>query len=168
MLNSKRGSTFFLFDAVIAAVVFFVAVAIITASLNINSNVEVPRVYGENLMGYYSNTELRNLNINIIDMYISNKTIVNPANTILDQIIVFYERDKDQGEFILNLSESKIPESFGYNVSIVENEVERVVFSKASQNIVPETLTKIRKVGVTKLDNGSIYGPLIVVVSVWY
>jgi hypothetical protein len=169
-IKSKRASSFFLFDAVIAALIFFMTVSIILSMRNIEPNIETPKMFGESLMNYYLETEVREVEHPLIGELMLNRKISDPTNILLEQMIILYaySRDITNADFVEAISESKIPPNYGYEISITNLTDTKVIYQK---NAATQTITSkinLRRVGITKLDNGNIFGPVIVSLSVWY
>jgi hypothetical protein len=170
LIKSKKGASFFLFDAVIASGVFFMAVALILFSLSVKPEIETPRVYGEDLMEFYLETEVRDIKDDFISKLMIDRNITDPSNTLIEQILVFNYESEDQlnRNFTEIITGSKIPEYFGYNVSITNSNTIKEIYRKESGALEITSYITLRRIAITKLDNGKIYGPLIVTIGVWY
>ena len=166
-IKNKRGVSFFVFDAVIAALIFFIAISSLLITIDYSNELESPRTYGENLINYYTDNEIRDLDFLEIDELINNNNITNQENTILEQMLVFHEngsQDYNLGYFMSIVSQGKVPDAFGLNISIDGNNV----YSRTNSIERYKSLTNIRRLAFTKLDDGSLYGPKSIVVSIWY
>lgn len=170
LIKSKKASSFFLFDAVIAAAIFFMTISIVMYSLNTNPEIETPRVYGENLMNFFLVTQVQNINNEDVSDLILQNNITDPSRTLFEQMLIFhYENNTNlNSNFTKAVSESKIPPQFGFNVSISNSTSTESIYSHKTTNREKSTLIKIRRIAITKLDNGNIYGPFVVSVDVWY
>ncbi len=170
IINNKKASSFFLFDAVIAAAIFFMTISIIMYSLNTNPEIETPRVYGENLMNFYLMTKVQNINNEYISGLIFDNNITDPSRTLFEQMLIFHYENNTalNTNFTKTVSESKIPPQFGFNVSISNSSSTESIYSYKPNNQEISTFIKIRRIAITKLDNGDIYGPFVVSLDVWY
>ena len=173
--RNKKASYFFLFDAVIAAMVFFGAIALISSSISEPKDVNLPTVFSESLLNYYYKTQITEVDNSYIDSMYATGYLKTPRNTLLEQMLVLYERnafDPHSGivlrEFIINITNAKLPVSYGYNITITDNGNQKSIYSRDSITSSKEVLTTTRKLGLATLDNNSIYGPVIFSVSVWY
>jgi hypothetical protein len=170
LIKNKRGASYFIFDAVIAAIIFFMAMSSLLSRVDYSPELEIPRSYGENLINYYMNTEIRDVDLpqenDVVDVLIENNNITNVENTILEQMLIFYHDNKDEvlEDFVVNISKGKIPDSFGLNVSI---ENDQIYFRENSADSF-KSFVKVRRLIFAKLDDGTLYGPKIIQVSVWY
>ena len=170
MLTSKKAASFFLFDAVIAALIFFMTVAIILSIRNVEPEIETPKIFGENLMEYYLETEVREVEHPLIGELMINRKINDPTNTLLEQIIIFYAYDLNttNAEFVEIVSASKIPPNYGFNITITNLTDTKLIYQKSVSLVSLTSEIRLRRVGITKLNDGSIFGPVIVGVNVWY
>ncbi len=169
-IKSKKGVSFFLFDAVIAALIFFMTIAVILSMRNLEPEIETPKVFGENIMEYLFETEVRAVENPIIGKLMINKTISNPSNTLLEQIIVFYADKEDvlNADFVEIVSESKIPPNYGFKITITNATNTKLIYQNDVNLGSSTSEIRLRRVGITKLNDGSIFGPVIVGVNVWY
>ncbi len=168
--RNKKAASFFIFDAVIAAVIFFVSVSLILNSINASPEVQSIRVYGEDLIHYYMTTPVGSVIDETVTNMTLNGTINDPSNTILEQIMVFYyyNEDNTNSKFISIVSDIKIPQKFNFNISITNSTATKVVYSRQGNYDDYTSFTKVRRLGVARLKDGTLYGPLIVTVSMWY
>jgi len=168
--KNKKAASFFLFDAVIAAIIFFVAVSLILTSLDVSPEVESTRVYGEDLIQFYMTTPVGAIADEEITNMALNGTIENPANTLLEQILVFYHDNQTStnSNFISQISDLKIPSKFSFNISVSNSSTTETLYSRQQNYADYTSFTKVRRLGIARLNDGSLYGPLIVTVSVWY
>ena len=168
--RNKKAASFFIFDAVIAAVIFFVSVSLILTSIGSSPEVQSIRVYGEDLIQYYMTTPVGAVIDESITNMTTNGTIDDPSNTLLEQIMVFYYDHEDalNSKFISIVSDVKIPLKFSFNISITNATTTKVVYSRQGNYDDYSSFTKVRRLGVARLNDGTLYGPLIVTVSMWY
>jgi len=168
MLKNRRASYFFLIDAIIAAFIFFIAVSLITVSMSSNNNIETPKFYAENIMNYYIDTDVRDINDDFIEDLIRNKVISQPDLSIMEQILIFNKYSSPDLEgFIVNVTSSKLPDIYGLKISLINNTDESVIYTRNPIVDGLNTYITVRRIAITKLPDNTIYGPLIFTVSVW-
>jgi len=170
-LKRKNAVSFFLFDAAIAAIVFFMAVAIILSSINREPEIETPKIYADGIMNYYLETEVSDIENDYISQLLANKEIENPSNTILEQMIIFYAENKDEinYNFTREISIDKIPTSFGFNIGIINATGDtKGVYARSSVTSDLTSKMNLKRIVITQKEDGEIIGPFIVSVNVWY
>jgi hypothetical protein len=83
-------------------------------------------------------------------------------------IFYYYDEDSSNSKFISIVSDVKIPPKFSFNISITNTTTTEVIYSRQDNYDDYTSFTKVRRLGMARLKDGTLYGPLIVTVSMWY
>ena len=169
-LKNKSAVSFFLFDAVIAAIVFFMAVALILASTTKSPEIETPKAYSDNLMNYYLDTQVSDVENDYVSQLLANKIIEDPSRTIIEQIIIFADKEMDEinNNFTRYISEDKIPLNYGFNITITNTTNTKLIYQREPVGGDLSSKINLKRIIITEDFSGNIIGPLIFSVNIWY
>jgi hypothetical protein len=169
----RRKGYYFIIDALIGSTIIFLSLMII-----LNGNVRPTKVqYNYEMAEEYStfllNTKLEDLSNPYVDYLIDTKKINNTKITIMEQVDLFYYNDNlpDARDIIKNLTESLIPEKYGFSYSIINgstNKSTTIIYAQGVANLKDaKIIIASRKVTFLQINSSTMFGPAMAEIKIW-
>lgn len=168
--KNRKAISFFLFDAVIASLVFFIAIALILSSSAKSPDIETPKFYSDNLMNYYLETVVSDVQNDYVSSLLINKSIEDPSITLLEQILIFFDKNQHNvnSKFVESISSDKIPSNYGFNITIYNKTNTGLIYSKSSASSFPKSKINLKRIVITEDSDEEIIGPFYISINMWY
>ncbi|GIU69497.1 MAG: hypothetical protein KatS3mg002_0733 [Candidatus Woesearchaeota archaeon] len=176
----KKGY-FFILDAFIAATVIAVSLAVI-----LNSDVTISQrskdFQIDEVTSFLLSNKLEDIDNAYVKELISNRTITNPRNTLMEQIDLFYytakyvctsnpcsEKNYNLSRDLLkNVTENLISQKYGYDYVIIDGSQKYTVYNRSSDTKSKSNFRVITKrISYVKYNTTHTFLPHIVEFSVW-
>ena len=166
----NRKGYYFIIDALIGSTIIFLSLMII-----IGGNAKPPRVQynyemAEEYTTFIMTTKIQDLTNPYVNKMIGNE-INDTSLSIMEQIDLFYYNGQTHNAsgMIHNLTESLIPEKYGFSYNILENSVSHNIYTRpSSPNITEaEIIISSRKITFLQIDSSTMFGPALTEIKIW-
>ncbi len=166
MNMNKRGAYFFVIDALIASSIIFISLIIIFSTHTIRTETNPSLRLINEFTDYLINTDVREVSGNYIAELIENKTVINPDNSLLQQMTEFYYFKENiiLKDFVGEISSGIIPDHRSFAIYINDS----LIFN---HSLIPENKANLmlssKKISFNRINQSVIYGPVIFEVKLW-
>jgi len=164
----NRKGYFFLIDSILALGVLVIGVFLVFSTYTKVSEKEGAALLSEDVMDFFASNKIKDINNEFGGLggkLLSNGTITNVENTLLQQIGLFFANN-DLGtaeDFIINLTENVIPPQFLFEVRIQDTLIFPSNPSEAHKQSKNDTAVLIpsQKIvyGISNKETGDMFGP---------
>ncbi len=161
----KKRGYFFTLDAFVAMGIIVVGLFVVLASYSYSPVSEQQEALGADILLSLSATKVTELNNDYVMLLITNGTITNRDNTVLQQLGEFYVNNQSSmgSKFIANISSNILPYQFGVNISINKTQA---YYSGAKLRPSSRYVISSKSI-IFGIYNGTFWGPFPADVVMW-
>jgi hypothetical protein len=167
----KRGSYFFVLDALIGGIIILIALVTVIDSYGSSQSNEQPLTLVQDMLTYLRNTEVRDFQGTYTQQLLNDGNITDPERTLLEQTAAFHRTNNLTAgrAFLDEIISEALPPQYGvqfiYNASTSGGTVmyERAPFARQDA----ATSLSVRRSSILLINKTTIYGPHPVEVSIW-
>ena len=171
----KRKGYYFIIDAFIGSAIIFMSLLIIlnggVRPTKIQYNYEMTEEYGSFIL----NTKIEDLSNSYVDQLRYDGYINDTKLTIMEQIDLFYYHNDTThaGLMIKNITESLVPEKYGFSYYIINGSTHSNIYTRPSINGIPINITDAaiviasRKITFLQINSKTMFGPAVTEIKMW-
>ncbi|MFH1506339.1 MAG: hypothetical protein ABIE94_05130 [archaeon] len=166
MKMKKRGAYFFVIDVFVASSIVILALILIFNFFLKKPEIEQPRLYADDFMGFLLTTEVREFQNDYKWNLTQNGTITNTHQSLFDQIMEFHNNSRDRiaFKFIHNMTKGLIPNHLGIEYTINN---ESIYNRSLTTRNTSSFLLSSKKIGFLRTNRTKLYGPVVCEVQIW-
>ncbi|MGV8141403.1 MAG: hypothetical protein ACP5NW_03100 [Candidatus Woesearchaeota archaeon] len=170
MRNFRRKGYYFVIDAFIGSTIIFISLMILLGGGVRPSKIQYNYEMAEEYTTFIMTTKIQDLTNPYVNKMIGNE-INDTSLSIMEQVDLFYYNGQMQNAsgMIHNLTESLIPEKYGFSYNILENSVSHNIYTRpSSPNITEaEIIISSRKITFLQIDSSTMFGPALTEIKIW-
>ncbi|MBU0665950.1 MAG: hypothetical protein ABIC91_04700 [Nanoarchaeota archaeon] len=165
-MMKKRGSYFFVLDALIGGSILLLSLVVIFSSYLNTPKLKQSYTLSDDIMTFMLNTKVEEYITTYSLKLIRNKNITNTKNTLFEQIAIFHYEEKNElaTNYTRDIIQTVLPEQYGIMYSINESEIYNRSIDRYNKS---RFLLSSRKMTFFKINQTSVYGPTITEVQIW-
>jgi hypothetical protein len=166
----RKKGYYFIIDAIIGSTIIFLSLMIIISDNSKPARIQYNYEMAEEFSTFVLNTKLEDVSNPYITQLITAREINNTKLTIMEQINLFYYQGKIgyAGNITHNLTESLVPEKYGFSYSIKNDTTTTKIYSRRDSELnTANVIIASKKVTFLQINSTTMFGPAMVEIKIW-